>query len=74
MDDPATAGRLSLGTVRPRYLLPRSRRVATEKEFHEATGWLAFAKSSRLPQSPWQNPYVERLIGTIRRDAGPVIV
>jgi putative transposase len=26
------------------------------------------AKSSRLHESPWQNPYVERPIGTIRRE------
>ncbi|MEA2061011.1 MAG: integrase core domain-containing protein [Thermodesulfobacteriota bacterium] len=27
------------------------------------------------PQSPWQNPYIERLIGSIRRDClNPIIV
>src|SRR5262245_60300129 len=25
-------------------------------------------KSRRRPRSPWQNPYVERLIGTLRRE------
>ncbi|MGZ5178108.1 MAG: integrase core domain-containing protein [Burkholderiales bacterium] len=24
--------------------------------------------TSGFPRSPWQNPYVERLIGTLRRD------
>src|SRR5262249_55773875 len=28
----------------------------------------AFGTSRLLPRSPWQNPYVERLIGTIRRE------
>src|SRR6267378_4061838 len=39
-----------------------------EKEFHEATGWLGIREVLTAPQSPWQNPYVERLIGTIRRE------
>ena len=42
----------------------------------ESEGGAAFAPSERAnksnrpisPRSPWQNPYIERLIGTLRRD------
>src|ERR1700745_2158591 len=51
----------------PRYLL-RDRDECYGEEFHEATGWLGIREVLTAPQSPWQNPYVERLIGTIRRE------
>jgi transposase InsO family protein len=51
----------------PRYLL-RDRDACYGKEFHEATGWLGIREVLTAPRSPWQNPYVERLIGTIRRE------
>ena len=51
----------------PRYLL-RDRDGCYGEEFHEATGWLGIREVLTAPQSPWQNPYVERLIGTIRRE------
>lgn len=51
----------------PRYLL-RDRDKCYGEEFHEATGWLGIREVLTAPQSPWQNPYVERLIGTIRRE------
>jgi transposase InsO family protein len=38
------------------------------REFHEATGWLDIREVLTAPRSPWQNPYVERVIGTIRRE------
>ena len=51
----------------PRYLL-RDRERCSGEEFNEATGWLGIREVLTAPQSPWQNPYVERLIGTIRRE------
>jgi putative transposase len=51
----------------PRYLL-RDRDACYGKEFHEATGLLGIREVLTAPRSPWQNPYVERLIGTIRRE------
>lgn len=51
----------------PRYLL-RDRDTCYGKEFHEATGWLGLREVLTAPRSPWQNPYVERLIGTVRRE------
>src|SRR2546430_4770792 len=51
----------------PRYLL-RDRDGCYGEEFHEATGWLGIREVLTAPQSPWQNPYVERLNGTIRRE------
>jgi len=51
----------------PRYLL-HDRDACYGEEFHEATGWLGIREVLTAPRSPWQNPYVERLIGTIRRE------
>jgi transposase InsO family protein len=51
----------------PRCLL-RDRDACYGKEFHEARGWLGIRDVLTAPRSPWQNPYVERLIGTIRRE------
>jgi transposase InsO family protein len=51
----------------PRYLL-RDRDGCYGEEFHEATRWLGIREVLTAPQSPWQNPYVERLIGSIRRE------
>ena len=51
----------------PRYLL-RDRDACYGKEFHEATRWLGIRETLTAPRSPWQNPCVERLIGTIRRE------
>src|SRR5256885_7573174 len=50
----------------PRYLL-RDRDGCYGEEFHEATGWLGIREVLTAPQSPWQNPYVERLNGTDRK-------
>ena len=36
--------------------------------FHEAAGWLGIREVLTVPQSPWQNAYVKRLTGTIRRE------
>ena len=57
--------RHSLGI--PRYLL-RDRDGIYGKKFREAATWLGIREVLAAPQSPWQNPYVERLIGSIRRE------
>jgi putative transposase len=51
----------------PRYLL-RDRDGSYGEKFHEATRWLGIREVLTAPRSPWQNPYVERLIGSIRRE------
>jgi putative transposase len=51
----------------PRYLL-RDRDGIYGEKFREAATWLAIREVLTAPQSPWQNPYVERLIGSIRRE------
>ena len=51
----------------PRYLL-RDRDGIYGGKFREAATWLGIREVLTAPQSPWQNPYVERLIGSIRRD------
>ena len=54
------------GRLRSRETTPlRDRDGCYGEEFHEATGWLGFAKSSR-PRDRLGKTYVERLIGTIR--------
>jgi transposase InsO family protein len=62
-------------------MLPRSRKVAAwvfadhrdrdgsyGERFREAAQWLGIREVLTAPQSPWQNAYVERLIGSIRRE------
>jgi putative transposase len=51
----------------PRYLL-RDRDGSYGERFSQAAGWLGIREVLSAPQSPWQNPYVERLIGSIRRE------
>jgi putative transposase len=51
----------------PRYLL-RDRDGIYGEKFREAATWLGIREVLTAPQSPWQNPYVERLIGSIRRE------
>jgi putative transposase len=51
----------------PRYML-RDRDGSYGEKFHEATQWLGIREILTAPRSPWQNPYVERLIGSIRRE------
>ncbi len=51
----------------PRDLLRDRDRVYGEK-FREAATWLGIREVLTAPQSPWQNAYVERLIGSIRRE------
>jgi putative transposase len=51
----------------PRYLL-RDRDGNYGEKFGEAANWLGIREVLTAPQSPWQNAYVERLIGSIRRE------
>ena len=51
----------------PRYLL-RDRDGSYGEKFSEAVEWLGIQEVLTAPQSPWQNAYVERLIGSIRRE------
>jgi transposase InsO family protein len=51
----------------PRYLL-RDRDGIYGEKFREAATSLGIREVLTAPRSPWQNPYVERLIGSIRRE------
>lgn len=51
----------------PRYLL-RDRDGSYGEKFSEAARWLGIEEILTAPRSPWQNPYVERFIGSIRRE------
>ena len=51
----------------PHYVL-RDRDGSYGEKFHEAASWLGIREVLTAPQSPWQNAYVERLIGSIRRE------
>ena len=51
----------------PRYLL-RDRDRSYGEKFSEAAQWLGVREVLTAAQSPWQNAYVERLIGSIRRE------
>ncbi len=51
----------------PRYLL-RDRDGTYGHEFTSRVDHMGIKEVKTAPRSPWQNPYVERLIGTLRRD------
>ena len=51
----------------PRYLL-RDRDGIYGHEFTSRVDHMGIKQVKTAPRSPWQNPYVERLIGTLRRD------
>ena len=51
----------------PRYLL-HDRDKVYGAEFRRRVRSLAIEEVLTAPRSPWQNPYVERLIGSIRRE------
>ena len=51
----------------PRYLL-RDRDAIYGKTVHQRIKSLAIEDALSAPRSPWQNPFVERVIGSIRRD------
>jgi len=51
----------------PRYLL-RDRDRIYGGEFQRRMKGMLIAEVLTAPRSPWQNPFVERVIGTIRRE------
>jgi putative transposase len=51
----------------PRYLL-RDRDAIFGKDANAITNGMGVEEVVTAPRSPWQNPYVERLIGSIRRE------
>ncbi len=50
-----------------RYLI-RDRDAIYGEAFHRQAAALGIKQTSIAPQSPWQNPYAERVIGSIRRE------
>src|SRR6266480_1413408 len=51
----------------PRYLI-RDRDTAYGVVFRQRLRAMGIRDKPTAPRSPWQNPYVERLIGSIRRE------
>ena len=51
----------------PRYLM-RDRDAIYGERFRRRTKSLGIDEMISAPRSPWQNPYVERVIGSIRRE------
>jgi transposase InsO family protein len=51
----------------PRYLL-RDRDAIYDNMVRQRINSLGIVEVVSAPRSPWQNPYVERVIGSIRRD------
>src|SRR5262249_16928905 len=51
----------------PRYLI-RDRDGIYGKEVRRCLAAMGIEEVPTAPRSPWQNPYVERLIGSIRRE------
>src|ERR1700688_316323 len=51
----------------PRYLL-RDRDASYGAEFCKRVDAMGITEVVTAPRSPWQNPYVERVIGSIRRE------
>jgi transposase InsO family protein len=51
----------------PRYLL-RDRDGIYGSAFQKRVGSMGITEVKTAPRSPWQNPFVERLIGSIRRE------
>jgi putative transposase len=51
----------------PRYLLRDRDRIYGD-HFRQRVGNMGIEEVRTAPRSPWQNPYVERVIGSIHRD------
>ena len=51
----------------PRYLL-RDRDAIYGRDFAAITKGMGMEEVLTAPRAPWQNPYVERLVGSIRRE------
>ena len=52
----------------PRYLLRDRDRIYGD-HFQQRVGHMGIEEVQIAPRSPWQNPYCERVIGSIRREA-----
>lgn len=55
----------------PRYLI-RDRDSIYGDAFHHPTAALQIAEITTARQSPWQNPYAERVIGSIPENASTI--
>jgi len=64
---PSRSSRPSLGPTRPSTCSATGTESMGWRSGSESTAW-AMKEVLIAPQSPWQNPYVERLIGSIRRE------
>jgi transposase InsO family protein len=51
----------------PRYLV-RDRDKIYSKDFHHRVRAMGITEVKIAPQSPWQSPYAERLVGSVRRE------
>src|SRR5712664_1123417 len=51
----------------PRYLL-HDRDCIYGESFHQRVGEMGIREVLTAPRSPWQNPYAERFIGSLRRE------
>ena len=51
----------------PRWLL-RDREAIDGETFRQRVARMGIGEVLSAPSGPWQNPYAERLIGSIRRD------
>ena len=51
----------------PRFLL-RDRDGVDGSSFHQRVAHMGIEEVLTAPRSPWQNPFVERLIGSVRRE------
>ena len=51
----------------PRYLL-RDRDAIYGEEFRQGVRAIGIGEVLTAPRSPWQNPFAERLLGTVRHD------
>src|SRR5208337_4845030 len=53
--------------IRPQYLI-RDRDAIYGTEFQRRVAGMGLAEVPIAPRSPWQNPYAERFIGSLRRE------
>ena len=57
----------------PRYLL-RDRHAIYGERFQRRVESMGIEQVLTAPRSPWQNPFVERLIGSVRRDCLDLVI
>jgi putative transposase len=66
LDGPTTPGSLPLH-IAPKYLL-RDRDSIYGRLFQRRAEALGLEEVRIAPRSPWQSPYIERLMGSVRRE------